>query len=709
MAINKKKGLFPVDIKAEGYLSLYDVTRPFISFNHRDLISRKDSSPTLHRKKLINAINHINFTGGSVFIHLRENDYGDDVYVSSFPAPCIDGTITCYWPENFSFTDGRYEFQNLIILDGLSVILAPVSPEDVADDHFTAPIPEKGYVLGRRSTRRYYCRNIKAELVQNGFVAEGLLIDFSGEAFRIDISPSPPASFHWFNEDGPATVILSREGTSIFTGLCRCIRCTRETAKKECVLSPVSSEIKRFQKKKARGSRMKLTPTPNISFDHPFFQKTISRKIKDLSVTGFSVYETAEESVLMPGMIIPGLSIIFSGDTVARCTAQVIYRKLEKKGLLRCGLAILDMDVTMFGRMSNVLFNVTDPNVFVDHKVDMEALWEFFFDTNFIYPKKYRHIHSYRSDFKETYRKLYSNNPDIAANITYQKDGKIHGHVSMVKAYERAWMIHHLAARPAGGKQIGLSMLKQIIYYFEGFYRLPSLNMDYWICYFRPENRFMDYFFRSFVQHLDNPRACSLDLFAYKDYPTDSAGGKTLPAEWTLREFSKAESPELHRYYRNASGGLYLDTVLPDHLPDGESLEELYARNGFVRRMNAFSLLRMDKLKALLVVNESNLGLNLSELLNGITIIINDSDGLTWDILTDALDHLVSVYDSPVVPLLVYPHTYLEERKIDYEKKYQMLIMDMQHGKDFIYFMQQQLKTKIRFLLKYLIRKYMKK
>ncbi len=149
--------------------------------------------------------------------------------------------------------------------------------------------------------------------------------------------------------------------------------------------------------------------------------------------------------------------------------------------------------------------------------------------------------------------------------------------------------------------------------------------------------------------------------------------------------------------------------MLPEHLPDSESLEELYARNGFLRRMKVFSLLRMDKLKALLVVNESNLGLNLSELLNGITIIVNDPDGLTWDILSNALNHLVSVYDTPVVPLLVYPLTYLEERKISYEKKYQMLIMDMQHGMDFIYFMQQQLKTKIRFILKYLIRKYIKK
>ena len=238
MAINKKKGLFPVDLKAEGQLSLYDVTRPFISFNHGDLISRKGSSPTLRQKNLINAINHINFTDGSLFIHLKEDDCGDDIYVSSYPAPCIDGMITCYWPENFSFAERRYEFQNLIILDGLSVILAPVSPENIADDHFTIRIPEKGYVLGRRSTRRYYCRNIKAELVQNGFVAEGLLIDFSGEAFRIDILPSPPASFHWFNEDGPATVILSHEGTPIFTGLCRCIRRTKETAKKEFVLSP---------------------------------------------------------------------------------------------------------------------------------------------------------------------------------------------------------------------------------------------------------------------------------------------------------------------------------------------------------------------------------------------------------------------------------------------------------------------------------------
>ena len=54
--------------------------------------------------------------------------------------------------------------------------------------------------------------------------------------------------------------------------------------------------------------------------------------------------------------------------------------------------------------------------------------------------------------------------------------------------------------------------------------------MDYMMFYFRPENSFPDHFFGGFARHLNNPQACSLDLFSYLSYPTSgvrstAAGG----------------------------------------------------------------------------------------------------------------------------------------------------------------------------------------
>jgi len=79
------------------------------------------------------------------------------------------------------------------------------------------------------------------------------------------------------------------------------------------------------------------------------------------------------------------------------------------------------MDVTTYGKLSNILGNMLDPCLHVSDEINMDALWEFFFETGFIYPSKYNLIEPHRNDFKETYRKLYQDKPEIASHMTYQK------------------------------------------------------------------------------------------------------------------------------------------------------------------------------------------------------------------------------------------------------------------------------------------------
>ena len=83
------------------------------------------------------------------------------------------------------------------------------------------------------------------------------------------------------------------------------------------------------------------------------------------------------------------------------------------------------MDIRTYSRLSQIITNSQDANSNISNEVEMDALWEFFFDTGFIYPKKYKLFQSYKDDFKETYRKLYQENPEIARHFTYEKNGKI--------------------------------------------------------------------------------------------------------------------------------------------------------------------------------------------------------------------------------------------------------------------------------------------
>ncbi len=512
--------------------------------------------------------------------------------------------------------------------------------------------------------------------------------------FRIRVKPERPCSFQWFNSNELATVHLRNEQQILFSGSCECIRQRGGLREREIVLTPSGEGISRFKKSKVRNPRQQLQPSPIVIFNHPLLKTRVQFEVSDISTSGFSVYEKADEAMLLFGMIIPELVIDFAGISRLKCSAQVIYRRNEKEKGIRCALAILDMDIKTYTRLTNILGSALDPNVHISNEIDSNALWEFLFESGFIYPKKYRLIKSYREDFKKTCRKLYQESPEIARHITYERNGQIYGHISMVRAYERTWMIHHHAARNTGSKQSGFQVLKQLMHYLNDMHRLPSIEMDYTMSYFRPESKFPDRIFGGFARALNNPRGCSLDLFSYLPYTTLALGTR-LPEGWSLKECSSLDLYKLSQFYNHHSGGLLLE-ILRRRSKDssGECIEKLYNKLGFIREWKTYSLISHGELNAVLIVDKSNLGLNLSELLNSIKIVVTNPEDLPWDVLSIAIGQIASIYNKAKVPVLIYPLDYVDARQIPYEKQYQLWILNVRYGDEYMEFMQRKFRVK---------------
>jgi len=680
-----------------------------LRFHNKDLLRNLDPGKTIGQKKLINMWNNHHFTDGMVYVQLHHPQYKEDILVWAHPDPCCDGSMTCRWPEESRLITENADILNIILTDGLSVFLIPTRLKDVQKDHFTIHLPDKGYILGQRQGRRYLCRGIDAEVVQNGFRARGQLMDFSALALGVEVKPETTGSFRWFNADCPSIVNLYRDGQMIFSASCHCIRQTSDQATRDIVFAPVTSQMNRFPKKKLRNPRVEVTPRPMITFDHPATRKKIQLDIYDLSISGFAVNVSAEEDVLMTGMIIPDLTINYGGALKIQCKAQVLYRREEKKGNIHYGFVILDMDVVSYDRLSHIVINVIDSGIHVADEVDVDQLWEFLFESGFIYPKKYNQVQTYRQPIKEIYRKLYRDNPEIFTQVTYQQNGRIYGHLSVVRSYERTWMVHHLAARPFKNKQTGLQFLRQSMRYFNGRYRLPAVGMDYMMFYFRPENSFPDHFFGGFARHFNNPRACSLDLFSYLSYST-SGVRQPLPEGWSLEPFISSDIGELDRFYKNVSGGLLLEVLrLGKEQEDIESLSQLYARHGFKRSYQSFSLKEKDMLKAVLIVNQSDPGLSLSDFLNGIKILVTDEAGLPWETLSAAISQLVGSFTIDKIPILIYPTSYLEAKGVPCEKQYNLWILSVHYGREFGEYMMANTTMRLKFLIRFLIKKYLKK
>ncbi len=708
MVENSEDRRFTVDVEnlhrlAEG--------KPFIPsqiFRHQDLFRAVQSSPVIDQKRLINTLHYIHFTNGTILVHASDPKYGEEFLLQARLDTCTAEEIVCRWEETPPLPEDA-RLLHMIISNGLSLILFPIRVICRHDKIFTVAIPEKGHLMGKRTVRRHPCRGIRVNLTQTGFHARGELIDFSPLAFRVLLTPDANGSFIWLNEDSRCMIHLQEEQRILFSGLCRYVRQTGNLFERELVLAPLESGIQRFQKRKKRTPRLRITPPLSAHFEHPFFRRPVQLDICDLTFTGFAVEEQNEESILLPGMIIPDLEIQYADALKMTCDAQVIYQRKTGKGRIRNGLAILDMDFRAYRKLSHIMVHAGDPQARFTSDVEMDNLWEFLFDTGFIYPRKYQILQPCREEFKETYRKIYQEDQDIEAHFTYQKNGRIYGHVSIFRAYQRAWMVHHLAARPLNGKRTGLSVLKNVLRFFDGLYRYPSIRMDHMLFYFRPENHFPNLFFGGFARDLQNPRGCSLDLFAYLNHRTDNLQ-TPLPQGWQLMDFTVCHLPELERFYRNASGGLLLDILPFGMRNEGEEpLEEVYRRKGLLRQCSVHSLTQGQSLKAVLIVNRSDVGLNLSELLNGIKIIVIDPAGLSWEVMTAALSRLIPGYAAETIPLLIYPASYPGEQGMKVDKQYLLWILDSQYGKAYLEYMENKTRTTLPFLFRYLLRKLVPK
>lgn len=678
-------------------------------FHHKELTLNPDPGNAIKQKKLINLWNHHHFTDRMVYVHLNNSHYKDDILIQAHPEPCKDSFMTCRWAEDSIHLADKAVIHNIIITDGISVILIPADDQEIQRDGFSIRLPDKAFILGKRKSRRYICLDVSAELTQNDLRVKGQLMDFSPRAFRVKIVPQIPASTLVIKNDSPILIYLYRNEELVFSGSCRHIKQTLRESGQEIVFAPLTDKISLFSKKKNRNPREQIKPLPQVLFKHPFYRKSIQLDINDISTSGFSVYLSPEEDVLITGMIIPELNISFAGALKLKCKAQVVYRREEKKEKICYGFVILDMDVSNYGKLSHILMNIIDPCTNIAVEVNADQLWDFLFDSGFIYPKKYQMIQQFRRNLKETYEKLYRDNPEIAQQLTYQRNGKIYGHVSMIHSYEKTWMIHHLAASSMGGRRTGLSILKQIVRYFDGIYRLPSVRMDYMMFYFRPENSFPDHFFGGFARHLNNPRACSMDLFSYLNFDMTSTN-KPLRAGLTIDPCTASDFSELERFYLDSSGGLLIDILRMDkNEQNGESLSDLYARLGFKRNWKCYALKQDKILKAVLVADQSDQGLSLSDFLNGIKILVTNREGLSWNDLSSAIVQLKYLYPINEVPVMINPSNYLATLGVSSEKQYNLWIMDTNYGLQYGEYMLENTKLKLKFIIRSLIRKYLKK
>ncbi|MBW2606564.1 MAG: PilZ domain-containing protein [Deltaproteobacteria bacterium] len=655
--------------------------------------SNNETGKQLSKEYLVNKLNFTNFQDGTILINFKHEKYDLSISLHARPKPCLGNRLDCLWVETYGINEKlhSYQFNNFFVIDGTKLLSVTPEVSSMNDEGISFTLPETCYEISSRKVARRSCEGVNVQLIQNSSFFYGSLIDFNAVSFCIELKTVPPQTFQWLDKNLTVNIIFSDKTETLYAGECKISRNTRGQKTRKYVLEPIKSQIQRYQHKDHRSTRQALVPSPDIIFRHPFTKNLVSLKVIDISGSGFSVEEDANSPLLLPGMIIPELEIRFARSFKINCKAQVVYKKYYKdnhgRNCVKCGIVYLDIDIQHHVHLLALLQQAEDENSHICNEVDMDALWDFFFETGFIYPSKYEFIQKNKKQIKETYKKLYTQNPTIARHFIYQDKGYILGHMAMIRFYENTWLIHHHAARSSLSRKAGLKVLEQIGRFGNDSHRLYSIHMDFLMCYYRPDNKFPSRVFGGAARYIKDPKKCSLDDFAYFHYKNIPGIKNRLSEPWQLAETRSDDLLELENFYKYTSGGLMINALNLE--PGTIGLDELskeYQKLGFKRERLIFSLKKSNNLKAIIMVNISDIGLNLSDLTRCIKVIILDSSDLSREVLHKTLLLLTDIMKQKEISVLLYPASYAEKELISYEKLYTMWIINLQYTDSYFKF-----------------------
>ncbi len=649
--------------------------------------NRKQEEVRKSRKNyLINKINHINFKEGTILLNFKHEKYKRTISRYVKPQPCQGDRLDCFWAETTGLHSilKSYKFESLLIDDGKKLLLLKPKLKSINKTGLSFKIPDKYREVKNRRIKRHPCKDVDVKLLQNSVLYNGSLTDFNAVSFRIEISTNDMQSIQWVNCESKVDVIFDKKGEVFYSGGCRILKEVKNKNKRSYVLEPINYQIQRFKSIEYRSKRQKLIPSPDIVFIHPFTGKTIDLKIIDLSGSGFSVEEDEDNTVLLPGMIIPDLEISFASNIGIKCKAQVIYRniesKSEKKGLVKCGLAILDIKLEDHMNLLAILNKVEDGDLHICNKVDLDDLWDFFFETDLISSKKYEQLQTQKEQLRNIYEKLYTNHPDFARHFIYQDKGIILAHSAMLRLYEKTWLMHHHASRLSSIKS-RVSLFAKVARFICDSYRLSSIHMDYLVSYYQAANKLSSLVLKGVVKSINDPNGCSLDTFASLHYKRTVDDELNMQPPWRLSKTVPEDLAELESYYNGESGGLMIQALdLEPGAIDQVNLTKEYKEMGFTSIRHVLSLKKYNSLKAIIILNISDVGINFEDLTNCIKIIVIDPDDLPKNTLYLTLSLLLKKIARNEMSVLIYPAEYATDHFIQYEKLLNLWILNTQYS-----------------------------
>lgn len=669
--------------------------------------SENGEKNVLLKKSIVNKLNFLNFFDKGLQCQLDQLGEKGDMTVNLKPLPSFGKYLVCLWPEELVFEadTSEYRMKNISIPDTASDINIVPEIKCLTSKGFCIRLPDQCEIKSHSVGDNSMFSDMKVRINQNNVSVACEIAELKDNTLSVALAADALYYFSHFDSSLKVNVAFVKEGEILFTGQYMIKKWEDLLGKRLLTLEPESQMINRFPPKKFRSNRENLKPSPDVIFTHPFTGRQITMLVRDLSGSGFSVNSGTDESLLLTGMVIRNMQLSFAGVFTLSCSAQVVHRSEERREntsaddgpsdenkTLVYGFALIDMPLTDHLKLQSIMHQCENNHSKVCNSLNPDELWRFFFETGFIYSKKYRSFIENKDLIRDTYIKLYSQSLDISRHFTYLEKGEILGHLSMLRFYENAWLIHHHAALKKANVKAGLAVLNQVAKFSYNSIWLEACHMRYMFCYFRPENAFPDYFFNGFAEKLNDKNGCSTDPFAYYTFkkPSTSSKSQSLPQGWKIGNCTNLDLEDLRTYYMKNSGGLMIDALdlSPDSTPSAE-LEDAYHKAGLSKEKHLLSLRYQGDLAAVILVNIADIAINMSDLTSSVTLMVLKEDILTREILNMALVKLTVYFTQKRFPVLLYPLSYAKKQAIPFQKTYILWILATRYSDHYFEYLDQ--------------------
>ncbi|MEJ2508238.1 MAG: hypothetical protein P8009_01955 [Gammaproteobacteria bacterium] len=429
-----------------------------------------------------------------------------------------------------------------------------------------------------------------------------------------------------------------------------------------------------------------------VEFEHPFLGSTTTMRIIDLSNSGLSAIIENPKHALPAGLVIPDASLQLPLRSRLPVTLQVRAYHIvggDNEQTYRVSMAFMDATPPLIKEVSGFVQQSVSEMLTDANSEDEERLWEFYFETSFIYEAKRRHMQPTAEAVRDTFSRLLSSNTPLLKKILYKEDGVIKGHVTAVKVFDHALLVQHLNALKAAGGSAAMSVIRGMTsFFFDQRANLQSSNR-YVCAYYRPNNLYPSLVFGETANLIDDPAKCWTQDYQFC-VVSDGAPKGQRDANVVCREGTDEDKERLETLLIE-SGALDLIRVegLSRDIITDQVISEEFEQIGLYRyrRLLVAEDSRTGE-TAYAVCSFASPGLNFSELTNSVRFFYSgetDRAGVR-QALADALSPLIleAYGDTPIhEPVLLTAEGQPVPAGFVGEKVYTLWVLDLMHVKKF--------------------------